>query len=249
MAYLRRMGRKSELKSIELPGIGAVTLRKNAQARRLRISIHPAGRVSVTIPYGVSETAAIGFVTEKKEWIEGHLRKIARKKPVVPVFDENTRFTTRFYEVIVRRVSGKGMKYTIGNGKTIVDIPWSTAIADDKAQSFIKKAITETWRAEANAMLPVRLEKLAKQFGFTFSGPAIRNSISRWGSCSSKGSINLSLHLMRLPDHLIDYVLLHELVHTVHHNHGPKFWKLLDEVAGNAKAKRREMRNFSLRDF
>lgn len=229
--------------------MGAVTLRKNARARRLRISIHPAGRVSVTIPFGISEMAALGFVTEKKEWIEGHLQKISRTKPVIPVFDENTRFSTRFYEVLIKRVVSPGLKLKIGNGKTIVEVPQSIEITDEKVQTFIKKAIIETWRVEANSWLPARLEKLANQFGFKFSGPTIRNSVTRWGSCSSKGSINLSLHLMRLPDHLIDYVLLHELVHTVHHNHGPKFWKLLDDVAGNALAKRREMRNFPLRNF
>ena len=66
---------------------------------------------------------------------------------------------------------------------------------------------------------------------------------SRWGSCTSENSINLNSWLVLLPDHLIDYVILHELVHTIHKNHSPEFWNYLDRLAdGKSKIYRRELR-------
>ena len=74
---------------------------------------------------------------------------------------------------------------------------------------------------------------------------ALRDTTSRWGSCSATGSINLSCYLMLLPPHLMDYVLLHELTHTREMNHGPKFWEILDGLTeGKAHKLRAELRNF-----
>ncbi len=98
-------------------------------------------------------------------------------------------------------------------------------------------------RKKAFEYLPSRLKTLADLYHFTYGSLRISASKSRWGSCSSKKNINLSLFLMKLPFHLIDYVILHELCHTVEMNHGPKFWELLDKCCnGKAKALRKELR-------
>jgi len=100
-------------------------------------------------------------------------------------------------------------------------------------------------RRRAQSVLPAQLAKLARLHGFQYSGVTIRKSRSRWGSCSTKKSINLSLYLMLLPEHLIEYVLLHELCHTVQMNHSPAFWALLDRCTGNkARELRREIRKY-----
>jgi len=87
-------------------------------------------------------------------------------------------------------------------------------------------------RSQAKQFLPARVERLAKQFGFSYSKIAVKAIRSRWGSCSSANNLNFSIYLMNLPDDLVDYVILHELCHTVHRNHGPRFWALLDECTG-----------------
>ena len=100
-------------------------------------------------------------------------------------------------------------------------------------------------RLEALKYLPDRVHTLAIAYNFTYSSIKISKSKSRWGSCSSKKGISLSLFLMRLPLHLVDYVILHELCHTIEMNHGPKFWELLNTVCdGKAKTLRKELRNF-----
>ena len=104
----------------------------------------------------------------------------------------------------------------------------------------------ERLRAEAKGYIPERVKVLADQHGFDYSGVRIKNMTSRWGSCSSKKNLNFSLHLMRLDSVYIDYVILHELAHTVEMNHGPNFWELLESVCPGAKKIDREMRQFGL---
>ena len=98
----------------------------------------------------------------------------------------------------------------------------------------------ETLRAQAKAALPPRLRALADRYGFAVGRVAIKHNTSNWGSCSSKGNINLNLNLMRVPAPLQDYILLHELVHLRHPNHGPKFHAelerlLIDHFSQNAE--------------
>ena len=107
-----------------------------------------------------------------------------------------------------------------------------------------KSTVEETmalW-AQAHRYLPGRLRELAILHHFHYTTVKINRSQTRWGSCSSRKSINLSYRLMTLPAYLIDYVLLHELCHTVHMNHGVEFWKLMNQVcAGKALQLRREL--------
>ena len=88
----------------------------------------------------------------------------------------------------------------------------------------------EALRREAKKYLPGRLAMLAARYGFSYGRLAVKNNRSNWGSCSSKGNINLNLRLMQVPEHLRDYVILHELCHLRHHDHGPAFHALLEQL-------------------
>ena len=104
----------------------------------------------------------------------------------------------------------------------------------------------EHLRKIAKQYLPRRVAELAYLFDFHYTSLRIQSSRTRWGSCSGSNSINLSLFLMRVPEHLIDYVILHELCHTVHHDHSPKFWELMDKVTqGKAKDMRKQLAKYS----
>ena len=105
----------------------------------------------------------------------------------------------------------------------------------------------EQMRREAKAQLPARVEYLAQKLGFRYGRVTIRAARSKWGSCSGENNISLSLFLMTLPEHLRDYVIIHELCHTVHHNHSAAFHDLADKcLGGNEKNLRRELRRFSI---
>jgi len=101
-------------------------------------------------------------------------------------------------------------------------------------------------RKNAEVLLRERLDHLAREYGFSCNKVSIRNQKSRWGSCSASNNISLNQKLARLPDRLIDFVLLHELVHTRVKNHSKDFWLELEKYVGDVEALRREFRQYRL---
>lgn len=111
-----------------------------------------------------------------------------------------------------------------------------------------QKARIEELRRAAKADLPGRIARLSEATGLKYEKLSIRASRTKWGSCSGRNHISLSLFLMTLPEHLRDYVIVHELCHTVHHNHSPRFHALVDRlVGGHEKALNKKLRAFTIR--
>ena len=102
----------------------------------------------------------------------------------------------------------------------------------------------DTLRAQAKAYLPGRLEVLADRYGFRYHRVTVKHNTSNWGSCSSKGNINLNLNLMRVPRPLQDYILLHELTHLHHADHGVFFHAELERLLADHLARNREESDF-----
>lgn len=117
----------------------------------------------------------------------------------------------------------------------------TATVPDDPAE-------LERMREAARAALVPKLLSAAARYGFPFKGRvAIKNNVSNWGSCSSKGNINLNMRLILLPEHLQDYVLLHELCHLRYQNHGPQFHALLDSLlGGREKELQRELHEWKI---
>jgi predicted metal-dependent hydrolase len=202
---------------VEYSGIGAVRYVKSRRARNISIRVNESGGVRVTIPHYVSRRRAEKFLMAKKEWI---LSKLALLKEE----SAGARFVKEGAEVLIRN---KPVKIELKNG-------------EQGAEEALWRILLE----EARNYLPVRVASLSAFHGFDYTGIRIRKMKSRWGSCTHKKSINLNSWLMMLPDHLSDYVILHELVHTRHPNHGHEFWATLDEVTGGkSKELRKELRS------
>lgn len=98
-------------------------------------------------------------------------------------------------------------------------------------------------RKQAENEFPERLRELADKYGFSYKKCTIRNSRTRWGSCSMNGNINLSLYLASLPAHLQEYVMLHELCHTRQMNHSSEFWAEVEKYLPNYKSLRKELKS------
>ncbi len=123
--------------------------------------------------------------------------------------------------------------------------PQNADFCDYKVQELLRKVRETALRRIAKEYLPQRLRSLAAEHGFSYSAVSLRSSHTRWGSCSNRGNISLSIYLQLLPTHLSDYVMLHELCHTVEMNHQPSFWALMDKVtAGKAKRLRNELKGY-----
>jgi len=116
-----------------------------------------------------------------------------------------------------------------------------------KEQNSIKQnMINPITREKINNKIIKRTVELANKHNFKFGNLRIKNQKTIWGSCSSKNNINLNKKLVHLPDHLIDYVILHELTHTIEKNHSPKFWEKLDKFVENAKKTNKELKQFPI---
>lgn len=106
----------------------------------------------------------------------------------------------------------------------------------------------EELRRAARVDLPPRVERIARMFGFSYGRITIRASRTKWGSCSFRNDLSLSLYLMALPERLRDYVIVHELCHTVHHDHSPRFHALVDRcLDGQERALDRELKSYVIR--
>ena len=101
-------------------------------------------------------------------------------------------------------------------------------------------------KKQARELLVSRLDQLARMHKFSYNRVFIRNQKTRWGSCSSLNNINLNMKLAGLKEELMDYVILHELVHTRIKNHSREFWRELDKYVGNAKTLDKELKKHVL---
>ncbi len=228
---------------VEVQGLGAVTFRKSRRARHVRIQVRPYEGVRVTVPFRVSREHALRFLLQERRWVESRLREVRTVERRSLITGEQP-IRTREHEVELRPTASAEWRISRAEDRICVVYPEESAVSDPRVQALIREALVAAYRREARAYLPARLATLAARHGFCYGRVFIKNLRSRWGSCSERNNINLNLHLMRLPDELVDYVLLHELVHTQVKHHGPNFWAALERVCPGAHAKDRRLRRF-----
>ncbi|MBQ9121408.1 MAG: M48 family metallopeptidase [Clostridia bacterium] len=97
-------------------------------------------------------------------------------------------------------------------------------------------------RREARAYVPHRVEELARQMGVSYTGVRINFAKGRFGSCSGKNSLNFSARIMQYSPHAIDYVIVHELAHTVEHNHSSRFWRIVEQYMPDYREAEKELK-------
>lgn len=234
------------IKEVQLPEIGWVTLQKKRNNRHIRLTLKPDGRIYVSLPYSASFRQGISFVERKKAWIIKHRKRLPAQTHIVKPGPINL---TPNISLVIEEGPVNTIRTHRLNGSVTVTLPENKLWQEEHSEiihGFVKKVIENLLKEEAQKSLFPKFQQLATIFGFDYQKVTLRSMSSRWGSCSTKKRISLNIHLVRLPEHLQDYVILHELVHTRIPNHGAGFWKELDRLTGGrAVAYRREMRKYS----
>jgi predicted metal-dependent hydrolase len=212
-------------KILFIDGIGEVQLVRNARSKRLRISVKTTGEVQVTIPWLFPFSRGEAFLEEKREWVIRTKLRLEKNGLTRKVLQPGPLFTTRSfnYQLLPAKSSRVQVKLHAQEQLVVINYPEEASLQNPEIVGKIKTAVEGVLRYEAKRYLPGRIRELSAQLGYTFKALTIKNNKTNWGSCSNLGNINLNLHLMRLPDRVIDYILVHELVHTKVPNHGPAF--------------------------
>jgi len=231
----------SKVVTSQYPGIGTVRFEHSKRARRLNISIKSDSDIRVAVPVGVSFLVARQFFNEHLDWVLKSIRRLKYPEKSQPITDF-TNVTTREHRLVLRPDSSTQLTLKVADGAILVKYPKTLCDADPVLQFIIRKGLIEAYRIEAKNYLPGRITQLADQFGFKYKNVYIKNMKSRWGSCSAKNNINLNLQLLRFDNEVIDYVILHELLHTRIKNHNIHFWQALQKLCPDYKKLKNQLK-------
>lgn len=219
-------------KTFEHHSLGLITVYKRKGTRRVSVRV-VGDTVRVTQPFWVPYTQGVRFAEKHSEWIAS--QQTVHRQPIadgMPVGKEH--YVQFMYgDVLACRVQGGIIRLTLQHGQSP-----TTPIVQTKLRQGIKNALSK----EAKQYLPERLSRIARQYGFQYGTVSIKSMRSRWGSCTAQGNINLNCYLMQAPWELIDYVLLHELVHTRHMNHGSDFWQTVESYMPDYRERRKALK-------
>ena len=215
----------------EHPEWGLIRIAVNRRARQI-IMRAKKECIHITVPvFATQKDVERALATHGKKLKEQQTANTRIIRPGYIVGNGNFRIEVQEYK-------GEKFMWVESDSARILMCPEHTVYHN--IQEWMRKVMTNAIHEQAKKVLPQRLGQLAEEHGFKYNCCSVRNSHGRWGSCNGKGNISLSIYLVLLTDELIDYVLLHELCHTVEMNHGERFWAMLDKVCkGNA----REIRN------
>lgn len=225
-------------KKINDDSLGTILLRTSPRASKYSISLKRGGIVG-TMPLGGDEKILLQLIEEYRKELQSHIEKQPSR-----AMDESTRLATHTFDLrIIRQKQTRITLTSTGKREITIACPLETDFTAPRTQDLLHNTLQEVLRQEAKRILPNRLRELATRHGFSYQSVKIQSSTGRWGSCSGRKSINLSLSLMLLPEHLMDYVILHELCHTREMNHSDAFWAQLNSVTnGKALALRNELK-------
>ncbi len=195
------------------------------------------GRLVATAPFHTPLMFIRGVVNSSR----AELRKITEHTSGATPYSDGQQIGKSHSLAVVTTGLVKEPATKIQRQKLLVYLPSSHTLESSEVQQLVRNTVIIILRKEAKADLPHRLRKLATLHGFSYSKIRFSHASGRWGSCSSEGTISLNIALMKLPDELIDYVLIHELCHTRHMNHSPAFWREVERYDPHYRLHKRQI--------
>jgi len=211
------------------------TLYRVAGRRHVHLQVGDDGELQVRAPWRYSLAEAEAVIRHHARWVRRSLaaaHEIQRRRPPLVTGTELPLVDDRL-QLQVRRARPVGVTRR-------GDLLRVHAEGEDPENI---RALLEGWyRAQARRYLPPRLDAFAARIGLSPRRVTVRAQRTRWGSCSSRGSISLNWRLMLLPSELVDYVLVHELCHLRYMDHSPGFWALVGTLIPDAQACHRRLR-------
>lgn len=206
-----------------------LTVTRHPRARRLTLRLDPvAGELRLALPRGVALAEGLNFARQRSHWILTQLESLPPRVAFadgaeIPYLGESHRIR---HDPQARR----------GVWRERCSIRVSGHI------EHLPRRITDFLKAEARRELTDRAHVKAAKIDRQLARVSLRDTQSRWGSCSVAGCINFSWRLILAPEAVLDYVVAHEVAHLVHMNHGPRFWALVDKLTAETEAPRRWLR-------
>lgn len=219
---------------------GEIKIRKNKLARSVKLSVGVDGSLRASIPYYSPEFAVRRLVNGNRD----EIRKMLATHNAKNSYQDGD-LIGKTHTLFLRKFSGEEIKISNEGNQILVQIPQELAFENPLVQSEIRKTVSKILRKQAKAYLPRRIDFLAEKYGFSFEKLRFSHTGTRWGSCSSSGTISLNIALMNLPHYLIDYVIIHELCHTRQMNHSSKFWQEVEKYCPDYKKYVQEIKQFS----
>ncbi len=186
-----------------------------SRRKTIAIIIHHDGKVFVRAPIKAPQRLILAFVDSKSDWIN-EKKKQALQHPVLPVrrFVDGESFLVLGKEIQLRVVENQKIALTLGTEFCISQIALPQA----------RKVFENWYRAYAMKIINDRVEYFSRQHGFRYEKIRITSARTRWGSCSSRGTLSFTWRLVMAPLEIVDYVVIHELAHIRIKNHSPIFW-------------------------
>lgn len=198
--------------------------------KTIALIIRPDGSLLIRAPLRASNRSIQEFVSRNAQWIEKTRAKIKAVAPPPPrqyLPGETFEYLGNTYSLEI--VPDQKKSLLLEEGKFRL----AAAVQDKAAVVF------ERWyREQARQILSERVEFHARQNGFRYSRIGITSARTRWGSCSATGTLSFSWRLIQAPMEAVDYVVVHELVHTVIHDHSRRFWTMLEQTMPDYRERR-----------
>ena len=208
------------------------SVRRHPRAKNIRIVVGPEG-VVVTIPERTAERHAHAFVRERAQWIERSLLRFAAERETIDArtLAEGTTVPFLGRELALRLLDGPSGRVTLTGDELRVRVP-------DHSRETVAEALERWYRRQAKTVFTERLDAVVKRNGTAYTRVAIRDQKTRWGSCSSSGTISFNWRLLLAPEEVLDYVVEHEAAHIEVRDHSARFWALMDERVEGWRASR-----------